>query len=277
MFVAELTPKDLHIATIIASMDGMMAVLPLNELKTEVKRAPEAVFKVNQLVTRHAMATFSHNLNGTEHNPYIHHMATAQMTKRLREFYTKNPQIRAFLNGADKKDEKFIIQAMRNTEVETAERVIRQGAWDRSFLIVTSGKLMAFKQNGDNEIYEEGAIIGIEQFLFNKQWADDLICASAAVISKVTWDSMQDMVRQNALAASRLYKCVMRHYCYAQLYDSGRKIENQHLFNHGELSDTDLMIDFKLDLRSAADPTHKHLFNMLAQARRDPPAVAAKA
>ena len=195
MYVAEMTNRDLHIATIIASMDGMIAVLPLNEIKAEAKRSPEAVFKVNQLATRHAMATFSHNLNGTEHNPYIHHMATAQMTKRLREFYTKNPQLRAFLNGADKKDEKFIIQALRNTEVETAERVIRQGAWDRSFFIVTSGSLMAFKPNGDNEIYEEGAIIGVEQFLFNKQWEDDLICASTAVISKMKWESLQDMVR----------------------------------------------------------------------------------
>lgn len=74
------------------------------------------------------------------------------------------------------------------------------------------------------------------------------------------------MVRQNALAASRLYKCVMRHFCYSQLYDTGRKLENQHLFSHAKLSDSDLMIDFKLNLRS--DEKDKHLFNMLAQQGR---------
>jgi hypothetical protein len=58
----------------------------------------------------------------------------------------------------------------------------------------------------------------------------------------------------------------MRHFCYSQLYDTGRKVENQHLFNHAKLSDNDLMIDFKLNLRS--DEKDKHLFNILAQQGR---------
>lgn len=54
------------------------------------------------------------------------------------------------------------------------------------------------------------------------------------------------MVKANANAASKLYKCTMRHYCYQNLYDSGKKTQNQHLFNFKNIKDEDLMIDFKL-------------------------------
>lgn len=40
--------------------------------------------------------------------------------------------------------------------------MIRKGTWDRSILVVTDGKLMSFNDQGDNEIYEEGAILGVE-------------------------------------------------------------------------------------------------------------------
>ena len=36
------------------------------------------------------METFFYNLNGVEHNPFIKHPATAQMSKKLRDFYFKN-------------------------------------------------------------------------------------------------------------------------------------------------------------------------------------------
>lgn len=67
--------------TVIASMDGLIAVLPFGEIKGELRRAPEAVFKMYQIASKYAMETFMFNLNGVEHNPCIKHPATAQMTK----------------------------------------------------------------------------------------------------------------------------------------------------------------------------------------------------
>lgn len=242
-------------------MDGLIAVLPFGEIKSELRRAPEAVFKSYQLAAKYAMETFMFNLNGVEHNQFIKHPATAPMSKKLRDFYFKNGSMRAFLAGVEKRDEKFIINGLKATEFDTADRVIKRDTWDRSLLIVCDGELLAFDENGENKVYTEGSIIGVEQLLFNKKWDCDIICKSMAIVSKLKYESMLDMVRVNALAASRLYKCIMRHYCYMQLYDSGKKVQNQHLFNFKNLKDTDLMIDFKLQMKDSRD---SNLFNLLA-------------
>jgi hypothetical protein len=68
MFAADLSLRETHVATIIASMDGLIACLPLGEIKAELRRAPEAVFKTYQLASKYAMETFMFNLNGVEHN-----------------------------------------------------------------------------------------------------------------------------------------------------------------------------------------------------------------
>lgn len=109
---------------------------------------------------------------------------------------------------------------------------------------------------------ESGAILGIEQFLFNKQWEIDVFCQETAVVTKLKWDSLQDLVIQNALTASKLYKCAVRHFCYMQLYDNGKKAQNQHLFNFKSVEDDDLMIDFKLSSKSEKDAK---LFSLISQ------------
>ena len=122
--------------------------------------------------------------------------------------------MRAFLKGVDKRDEKFIIQALKGTEVEAAERVIKKGTWDRCMLVVADGELIAFRDDGENDVYTEGAILGIEQFLFNKKWDVDIICGKTAIVTKLSWETLIDLVPSQALTASRLYKRIMRHYCY---------------------------------------------------------------
>jgi CRP-like cAMP-binding protein len=37
MFAADLTTRDIHLTTIIASMDGLLAVLLLNEIKSQIR------------------------------------------------------------------------------------------------------------------------------------------------------------------------------------------------------------------------------------------------
>ena len=61
------------------------------------------------------------------------------MNKKLRDFYFKNPQMRAFLEGIEKRDERYIVQAMRTIEFECGERVIRKGTIDKSVLFLASG------------------------------------------------------------------------------------------------------------------------------------------
>jgi hypothetical protein len=51
---------------------------------------------------------------------------------------------------------------MKGTELEAADRVIKKGSWDRGMIIVVDGELIAFKDDGENEVYVEGAILGVE-------------------------------------------------------------------------------------------------------------------
>ena len=184
--------------------------------------------------------------------------------------------MRAFLLGIEKRDERFIVQAMRTIEFEPGERVIRKDTVDKSVLFVAGGSLICFSFDGleNDRVYQEGSILGIEQFLFDKPWEADLLCDKQATVCKLKYENMLNLISTNALAASRLYKRIMRHYCYMQIYE--KKRANMNLFNFSKVDDDDLFIDFKLDLnmktRSAyqkpAGATNDHaLFSLLHQAR----------
>ena len=67
---------------------------------------------------------------------------------------------------------------------------------------------------------------------------------------------MLNLIAANALAASRLYKRIMRNYCYQQIYE--KKKHNMGVFKLKNIDDSDLFIDFKLDLaRSQAEAAAK--------------------
>ena len=183
------------------------------------------------------------------------------MTKKLRDFYFKNPSVRAFLKGIDKRDEKFIINMMSNIEMESGERVIRSGTYERAIYLVGGGELTALSDDR-NTIYQEGAILGVEQFLFNKPWVEDYFCKSQATLCKFTYDEMIDMVNQNAVAAGRLYRRIVRHYCYSQIYS--KKQDNIHLFKFKNIDDDQLFIDFKLDTTLDKE---RELFSLMSQSR----------
>ena len=80
--------------------------------------------------------------------------------------------------------------------------------------MVAGGEIVAFNKD-ENVVYQEGAILGVEQFLFNKPWPGDIICNQQATLCKFTHANMVDMIQSNAQAASRLYKRIVRHYCYS--------------------------------------------------------------
>jgi len=189
------------------------------------------------------------------------------MSRKLRDFYFKNPAMRAFLEGIEKRDERFIIQAMRTIEFEAGERVIRGGTLDKSVLFVAGGELIIFSHERveNDEVYREGAILGVEQFLFDKPWPSDILCNSQATVCKLKFENLLNLIATNALSASRLYRRIVRHYCYMQIFE--KKKDNLSLFKFKNMGDDDLFIDFKLDLHNARDRKDHQLFNLMMQAR----------
>ena len=97
-------------------------------------------------------------------------------------------------------------------------------------------------------MYNEGAILGIEQFLFDRPWQYDILCNVQATVCKLKYENMLNLIASNALSASRLYKRIMRHYCYMQIYE--KKGSNMGMFRWKDIQDEDLFIDFKLDLHT---------------------------
>ena len=177
MFTAEFTQIKQHLYNIEAKTDGIIALIPLANMSVEMRKNPKEIYKIIQLATLNAMETFSFNINGCEHNMGVKHYPNGQtpVNRKVKEFYEKNPSMRAFLRGIEKKEEKFF-DACKVIEFETKERVIRKDTWDRSILFLARGKLTSFDDSLEGMAFTEGAILGVEQFLFNKKWDMDLFC-----------------------------------------------------------------------------------------------------
>jgi hypothetical protein len=144
---------------------------------------------VLELAAKKALEVFHYNVFGHELNPAIRLTATNSQAKRLREFFVKNPAVKAFLKGFDRKDEKMLMTALRTSELDPADRLIRKNTIDRSIIIVAGGQFIAFGEGGqDNLVYKEGAIIGVDQFLKAKAWDRDIICSQAGVVCKFTYE-----------------------------------------------------------------------------------------
>ena len=59
----------------------------------------------------------------------------------------------------------------------------------------------------------------------------DLMCNTQATVCKLKYENMLNLISSNALAASRLYKRIMRHYCYMQIYEKKKaSIVNRGIF-----------------------------------------------
>ena len=112
------------------------------------------------------MKTLYYNLHGHEQNKAAEHVETGQERgKKVRDFFFKNGSMRAFLHGIEKRDESKILQQFKTLDFENDELVIRRNTFDRAVLFVAGGELVGM-QGDENVIYSEGAILGIDQFLF---------------------------------------------------------------------------------------------------------------
>jgi len=85
------------------------------------------------------LEVFHYNVFGHEINPAIKHTATAGAAKKVREFFLKNPLMRAFLKGIDRKDEKYIMNSLKTTEFDPGDRLIRKATKDRAIIFIAQG------------------------------------------------------------------------------------------------------------------------------------------
>lgn len=125
------------------------------------------------------------------------------MNKSTREFYFKNKQIRDFLYGIDKRDERFVFSSLGLIDLETGSKVIKAGTREQSLLIVANGELIAFRET-ESVVFPVGSILGIEQFLFNTPWPEDIVVSQGCRLAKLKHESMGELVSTNALAAIKL-------------------------------------------------------------------------
>lgn len=76
MSVSELTSSHKHKYDVIAETDGILAVLPFGEIKSESRRSPAACYRALELASKKALEVFHFNVFGHELNPAIRHTGT---------------------------------------------------------------------------------------------------------------------------------------------------------------------------------------------------------
>jgi len=109
--------------------------------------------------------------------------------KHIKDYQKNDVHFNKFLAGMDKKCQKNLIAAFKTGEVEDEEVIIHSGQMEPYLLFLCSGTLIVSKDEGEDEILEKGAIIGLDQFLFNKPWPYDVYCKEQASISRYKYDS----------------------------------------------------------------------------------------
>ena len=86
-----------------------------------------------------SLEVLHYNVFGHELNPSIKHVSSMANHKKIREFFFKNPIIRTFLKGIDRKDDKHLFNVLKFSEFDPADRLIRKETFDRSIIFVGSG------------------------------------------------------------------------------------------------------------------------------------------
>lgn len=69
---------------------------------------------------------------------------------------------------------------------------------------------MGFKEL-ENEIYNEGAILGVKEFISDSPWDHDVICSKSGYICKFTYESLLDLINTAPLTAIKLVRRLYRH------------------------------------------------------------------
>jgi hypothetical protein len=139
MEISELSPTVRHKFDVIAESDGMIACLPFGEIKVESRKNPQACYKILELAAKKALEVFHYNVFGHEYNQVIKLTNTNSQIKKVREFFMKNTVVKAFFKGFDRKDDKALMNALKTTEMEPADRLVRKGTKDRCIIFIVAG------------------------------------------------------------------------------------------------------------------------------------------
>ena len=57
----------------------------------------QQIYNIMEVISKKAMQTLYFNVHGIEQNPVVKHYPNGQLNKKIREFYSKNAAMRAFL------------------------------------------------------------------------------------------------------------------------------------------------------------------------------------
>ena len=76
MNLSELSTVTKNKFDIIANTDGLLAVLPYSEIKSEIRKNPHALYKILEIAAKKSLQTFHYNIFGHEYNPCIKLTAT---------------------------------------------------------------------------------------------------------------------------------------------------------------------------------------------------------
>jgi len=162
-----------------------------------------------------------------EYNNAIPFHPQANLNRRVREFYSKNPIIRSFLAGLEKKDEKFLINDTKVQQFSAGDRAIRKSTRDRCLFIVVHGEF--FTMDDEQVSYKAGAILGTQQFLHNDAWGMDLICRhDDSVLGRIDYDSFLQLKETQTATAMRLHNRILRHMAFELIYEKKNNIEYYH-------------------------------------------------
>ena len=118
MNLSELSNVTKNKFDIIANTDGLLAVLPYSEIKSEIRKNPHALYKILEIAAKKSLEIFHYNIFGHDYNPCIKLTATQSQAKQMRDFFAKNPIIKAFFKGFDRKDEKILLNYFKTSEIE---------------------------------------------------------------------------------------------------------------------------------------------------------------
>lgn len=76
---------------------------------------------------------------------------------------------------------------------------------------------MGFK-DVENEIYKEGTILGVNEFITDSPWPHDVICSKSGYICKFTYESLLDLTNTAPITAIKFVRRIIRHQCYSYIY-----------------------------------------------------------
>lgn len=199
-------------------------MLPFGELRTEMRRNPKPVCKLIELAANRAYETTYFNVEGAELNPVPAFLNQQSVGRKVRELFTKNKIFRTFLDGIERKDERFLMNDTKAKQCRAGDRLIRKGTRDRALYIVVQGQFMNL--DDEQSIYKPGAVLGTKQFLYGDQWDFDLISqGDDGIIGKISYYSYVQLKESQPGTAVRFYNRIIRHMTYELIYARKNNIE----------------------------------------------------